>query len=134
MSAFLMDRKNVSSLAYAIFTKGEYNARLQELFEKEDIRGSEDLFIRLRKDNLKSLEARYGDKWTEDDIGEYDLEHAELNLPDIVKGIACWQYQSCESKEVGESDFYRALTDFKTDCALSYVRDSDEYKNSEMWS
>lgn len=134
MSAFLMNRKNVSDLAYAIFTRGECNTKLQEIFEKEDIRGPEDLFTRLRKDNLKSLEARYGDKWTDSDIGEYDLEHAELNIPDIVKGIACWQYQSCESDEVRESDFYRALTDFKTDCAISYVRDSEEYNNSEMWS
>lgn len=133
MSAFLMDKKNTSSLAYAIFKGGEYNSHLQEAFEKDDIRGPEDLFIALRKANLKSLEARYGDKWTEDDVGEYDFDHDELNLPDIFKGISCWQYQSCESKEVEESDLYRALGEFKADCAMKYIRKSEDYEKSEMW-
>ena len=134
MSAFLMDRKNVSSLAYAIFTQGESNSKLRRLFMAEDIRGPEDLFVRLMKDNLKSLEARYGDKRTDGDVGEYDFDHDKLTLPDIIKGIACWQYQSRESKEVRDSDFFKALSDFKSDCAMSCVTKSEEYVNSKMWS
>jgi len=135
MSAFLMNKKNLSSLAYEIFKRGKYNTSLQQAFEAEDINGPEDLFVALRKANLKSLNARYCNKpWSNDDIGEYDLDHAELDLPDIVKGIACWAYQSCESKKVAKSALYKALNIFKADCALEYTMNSDEYKNSKMWN
>ena len=52
MSAFLMNKKNLSSLAYEIFKRGKYNTSLQQAFEAEDINGPEDLFVALRKANL----------------------------------------------------------------------------------
>jgi hypothetical protein len=128
-----MSTKNTSSLAYAIFKRGEYHEKLSDFFEKNGILCPEDLFLKLRKLNLKAVDERYGRKHTKDQVGEYDLEHDELSLPEIVKGIDCWQYQVSGSDSISKSRLYRILTEFKRDCAFNYTIRSEKYKDSDMW-
>lgn len=120
MSAFLMSEESTSDLAYNIFDKGSCYPLLADYFEKKDITCPEDLFKELRKLNIKSVNKRYKD------IGEYRFRKNDLELPELVKKIQCWRYQSGCSK----GKLYKALEEFIRDAAFKYLTMTEEYRNA----
>lgn len=131
MSAFLMSEESTSDLAYNIFDKGSCYPLLADYFEKKDITCPEDLFKELRKLNIKSVNERYEDsKLTKNDIGEYRFRKNELELPELVKKIQCWRYQSGCSEKVLKGKLYKALEEFIRDAAFKYLTMTEEYRNA----
>jgi len=127
MSAFLMSEESVSDLAYNIFRLGKGNDAVVEYFSKYDITCPEDLFNKLRWDNMRSMNVRYGEKYTKKNLGDYHFRKTELTIPEMVKKIHCWKYQSCESEKVENGPLWKMLTKFEQDCASKFLRDSREY-------
>lgn len=131
MSAFLMSEESTSDLAYNIFDRGKCYEKLQDYFDKKDITCPEDLFKELRKQNIKSLNERYEDsKLTNKDIGEYRFRKNDLEIPELVKKIQCWKYQSSCSDKVVKGKLYKILGEFIRDASLKYLATTEEYKNA----
>lgn len=131
MSAFLMSEESTSDLAYNIFSKGSCYPLLADYFEKKDITCPEDLFKDLRKQNIRSLNERYEDsKLTKKDIGEYRFRKNDLELPELVKKIQCWRYQSGCSEKVVKGKLFKALEEFIRDASLKYLTMTEEYRNA----
>jgi hypothetical protein len=131
MSTILMSEESTSDLAYNVFSKGMCHEKLQKYFEKKDITCPEDLFRELRMQNIKSVNERHEDsKLTKKDIGEYRFRKNDLEIPELVKKIRCWQYQSSCSEKVVTGKLYNILSDFVKDASVKYLTDSEEYKNA----
>ncbi len=131
MSAFLMNEESTSDLAYNVFKRASQYHLLRDYFEKKDITCPEDLFKDLRKQNIKSVKERYEDsKLTMKDIGEYRFRKNELTIPELIKKIKCWKYQSGCSEKVAKGKLYKALGEFIKDASLQYVETTSEYRNA----
>lgn len=127
-----MSVKSTSCLAYNLWNMGKNNENLLTCFEAEGITSPEDVFMKLRKANKKSMVARYGKEMLKEiDLGEYDFDNKTLSIAELYKKISCWEYQSCESEAVRRSRFYKAILRFATDLAVRFIIKSEEYENAE---
>lgn len=131
MSAFLMDEESTSDLAYNIFDRGSLYPLLADYFEKKDITCPEDLFKELRKQNIASLNERYKDyRLTKKDIGEYRFRKNDLEIPELVKKIQCWRYQSGCSRRIVRGKLFKILGEFIKDASLKYLTMTEEYRSA----
>lgn len=135
MSAYLVNEEHIAEIAKAWRElKQEYG---YNLYTKRMIKGN--VVRELTKQNLKSLNARYGEneltgKEEEKYIAkakELSLGYAKVDMFDLYKMVQCYMYQSCEHEEWRETDAYFICESIKEVIATRIVDAAQEKKQRE---
>ncbi len=119
MSAFLLSDKHLGTLANAVLDNdvGGYIA----LRDRDPARLK--IVTLLKAENLKSLQARYGDK-------EQEVTYDGSFLPsveplELLKMLASYNYQSCETDDFYKSEAHSLMEELKANIICNLTEDID---------
>jgi len=89
MSAWIVSEKHIMTLAYnyLVFVKERDEPTDAEIMEVAKV---------LLKENVKSVNFRYGDKNRSRFSKKQVAPDKTLSIAGLVKAIHCWEYQTCE--------------------------------------
>lgn len=107
MSAWLCTDTHISALVQQAVVEGLVQPGLE----------ADNLWAKMRYDNLHALAMRYGDHEPEDwtnVIVNRSMVEAPLHLPTIWKNINCWEYQCAEFDGWDDTEAHMIMTALQT--------------------
>lgn len=148
MSAFVMNPKDLAIMArdlvdyindnreYGCRPFNTYTEELDKLPEGTD--KVEYTYKKLYALNLQSVNYRYDENNTEippmpklaPKGGVIVMADETFTPVQLIKNIACWQYQSCEDDKIFYGDFYREMGEWAGRLALGIVKHTEAWDNA----